>query len=337
MTNFPQRPLSHVSGDEAVRIFVSACSPDWIISPIQPDYGLDLRVELARNGNVTGEEFYVQLKGRRNVQVTSDPKIEVPIAQSTINYWLGKLHPVLIVVVDVPQKRFWFDWLEYAYPHYPRYREEKEDVKLSLNRNSESDSLIDRVPKYLSGYFTQLRSDLSKTFESTQVTRMLFHVTRLLRLCSQMVIFLQQDTKHLSDEEIIESWRLFYQEFALHDLVLRIPWHVYANQAQERSSNIVFALESRFKEYERLRDSYHHPEDATEVHSQVPLIALLPVKPPPPNVEWKLQYVKPRYHELLENILPTIGVLQDVEEMLFQILLIGRVKFQDEESEQSRA
>jgi Domain of unknown function (DUF4365) len=332
MTNFPRRPLSHVSGDEAVRIFVSACPPDWIISNIQPDYGLDLRIELARDGNVTGEEFYVQLKGRRNVNVTSAPQIEVSIAQSTINYWLGKLHPVLVVLVDVSQRRYWFNWLEYAYSNYPQYSEEKEEVKLLLNRNSENHSLIDEASKYLSGYFTQLRRDLSKTFESTQVTRMLFHVTRLIRLCSQMVIFLQRDTKHLSDEEIIESWRLFYQDFALNDLVLRIPWHVYVNQALERSSNIVFALESRFKEYERLRDTYYQPEDASEVRPKVPVVALLPVQPPPPNLEWKLQYITPKYHELLENILPTIDVLQCIEEMLFQILLIGRVRFQDEES-----
>lgn len=149
MSNFPQRPKSHISGDEAIRIFTSACSPDWIISTVQPDYGLDLRIELVRDNQVTGEEFYVQIKGRKQIQISDDQVVEIEIPQATINYWLGKLHPVLIVLVDVTQKRFWFDWLEYAYSDYPRLKDDHRNVNLALSGNGSKDSLIDEISNYL--------------------------------------------------------------------------------------------------------------------------------------------------------------------------------------------
>ncbi len=60
--------MSHVIGEQAVSIFLSACPPEWIKMPIQPDYGLDLRIEIAKENKVTGEEFFVQVKGRKNVK-----------------------------------------------------------------------------------------------------------------------------------------------------------------------------------------------------------------------------------------------------------------------------
>jgi hypothetical protein len=330
MKKFPQRPLSHVSGDDAVSIFRTACPSEWIISPIQPDYGLDLRVELTQNSDVTGEEFYVQIKGRQSVKVIPSQAVEVEISQATINYWLGKLHPVLVVLVDVPNKQFWFDWLENAYPFYPKLRDEEEKVKLSLSQSNTSVLVSEFISKYLKDYFIRVRGDISKIFESTQIVRMLFHISQLWKLCSKMIMFLQTNTKTLADSEIIKNWQAFYQEFALHDLVLRLPWHQYANRVSESSRNIVFALESRFKAYESLRSTFYDPEDATEIQPDVPLIQLIPLIPNFSEKDMKLMYIKPKYHELLENIFPTIYVLQDIEDILFQLLLIGRVKFKED-------
>ena len=68
--SYPKRPMSHVIGEQAVSIFLSACPPEWIKMPIQPDYGLDLRIEISEEDNVTGEEFFVQVKGRKNEKKT---------------------------------------------------------------------------------------------------------------------------------------------------------------------------------------------------------------------------------------------------------------------------
>ena len=325
-TAYPKRPMSHVIGEQAVSIFLSACPLEWIKMPIQPDYGLDLRIEISEENKVTGEEFFVQVKGRKNVKKDRDDHAILEISQGTINYWLGKLHPVLVVLVDVTKGVFWYGWLEFSYPNYPKTVNKKDKVNLSLRHNSIKDNLAEKVPTYLKDYFGNLRKDLSKMFETTQVTRMLFHVSQLWQHCAQMVIFLQSDTKDMSDEEIMGKWQSFYQEFALHDLFLRIPWHIYANQNYEKSNRIIESLESRFKAYEVFRSTFFHLEDSDKIEPNVPLISVIPKSK---NVEMKLQYVKLRYKEFLENVFPTMNVLKEINEMLFQIVLIGRVKFEE--------
>ena len=106
MPRFPKRPGSHVAADDAIQLFLASCPKEWVVSPIERDYGLDLRIEVSRSGEVTGEEFFVQVKGR---QATKSKDVTVRISQPTINYWLGKLHPVMIVLVDLSRRLFWFD------------------------------------------------------------------------------------------------------------------------------------------------------------------------------------------------------------------------------------
>ena len=325
MKIYPQRPISHVIGEQAVSIFLSACPPEWIKIPIQPDYGLDLRIEIAKENNVTGEEFFVQVKGRKNLKKVHDDHAFLEISQGTINYWLGKIHPILVVLVDVTKGDFWYDWLEFAYSNYPQTQNKKNKIKLILQHSSIIDNLAEKVSKYLNVYFRNIREDLSKTFETTHVTRMLFHVTQLWQHCAQMVIFLQSDTKDMSDKEIISRWQSFYQDFALNDLFLRIPWQIYANQNYEKSKRIIESLEIRFKAYEKSRSKFFHLEDSDKIVPNVPLISVIPQSK---DMEMKLQYVKPRYKELLENVFPTMNILKEINEILFQILLIGRIKFE---------
>lgn len=327
MRNFPKRPASHVIGEQAIDIFKSACDPNWVTSIFQPDYGLDIKIEYVQDECVTGEECYVQVKGHKTIKGPISQASTVSIEQSTINYWLGKLNPVLIVLVDVSREVFWYAWLEYAYKNYPRPMATKGRVSLKLDHNSRTHRLTDDVPRYLAIYFSQLRSDFDKLFDRMQLNRMLFHVTKLFRICARMVIFLQQDTKNRSDDEIIEYWQMFYREFASHDLSLRVPWHTYAHRSLARARPIVDALESRFTAYERIRSTFFRQEEATEsLPPDVPVIGLIPTVP----TNMKLCYVRLRYPELLENILPTMNVLQDIEDFLFQILLLGRVRFKEE-------
>lgn len=41
MDTLPQRTTAHIVGDEAVRLFIEACPPEWIPAPLARDYGLD--------------------------------------------------------------------------------------------------------------------------------------------------------------------------------------------------------------------------------------------------------------------------------------------------------
>ena len=109
----PQRPKSHVVGDKAVEIVIAACDPAWVVAPVNKDYGLDLRIEVTRGGYVTGEEFAVQVKGRASVRVKDNLPPLADVRQTTVNYWLGKLTPTMIAVVDTADGEIFYDWLEY--------------------------------------------------------------------------------------------------------------------------------------------------------------------------------------------------------------------------------
>lgn len=306
MANFPQRPKSHISGDEAVRIFTSACSPDWIISPVQPDYGLDLRIELVRNNEVTGEEFYVQIKGRKQVKNSDDQTVEIEMPQSTINYWLGKLHPVLIVLVDVIQKRFWFDWLEYAYSDYPQSKDEQRNVSLTLNGDGAKDSIINGIQNYLAQYFTRLRADLGNLFESTQLTRILLHVSALHRLCAQMAMSLQGD--HVKEpEELKELFYWFYLEFGLHDEFLVTLWENYTASQAQISPKMAETLGSKLHTYVGIREKFF----MRERRQQAGDFWFIPVK----------------YSDLVTNLFPMFAVLSEIEDILFQALVLGKIIF----------
>lgn len=308
MTNLPQRPPSHIRGDEAIRIFTSACSPDWIISTVQPDYGLDLRIELTRDNQVTGEEFYVQVKGRKEVQGVSEQAVEVPIAQSTINYWLGKLHPVLIVLVDVSQQRFWFDWLEYSYSDYPKPKSEQHTVNLLLSKNGSDNSLVRLIPSYLDIYFSRLRADLSNLFESTQLTRVLLHVSALHRSCSEMAINLQG--RDFDTEELRKLFLWFYASFGLHDEFLIALWDDYYASQNDISPKIAETLKTRLETYAQVREKFFMRENRQEAGD----FYLVPV----------------RYSDLVKNLLQMLAVLSEIEDILLQGLVLGKIIFPKE-------
>ena len=116
----PQRPKSHVVGDKAVELFIAACDPAWVVALVNKDYGLDLRIEVTRGGYVTGEEFVVQVKGRTSVRVKDNLTPHADVRQTTVNYWLGKITPTMIAVVDTEDEEIYFDWLEHCYLNYPK-------------------------------------------------------------------------------------------------------------------------------------------------------------------------------------------------------------------------
>jgi hypothetical protein len=58
----PQRPFAHQIEDESI-VFLQRCLPGgWICDLPHHDYGIDLRIGLAANGIVNGQQLIVQLK-----------------------------------------------------------------------------------------------------------------------------------------------------------------------------------------------------------------------------------------------------------------------------------
>ena len=80
------------------------------------DYAKDYLVEIGEDDtNLTGDSFYVQLKGQQNVAVSADGKtIRFSLETKYATYYLDKIRdlPVFLVVVDVTKRQAWYRFLQ---------------------------------------------------------------------------------------------------------------------------------------------------------------------------------------------------------------------------------
>lgn len=113
MDSLPKHTNAKSIQREAEKIFEQTLSSEeWndIKVPQEKDYGIDYRVEQIQNGNLTGAEFYVQLKGFSKIKNPKSIKINVKV--STLRYWQCKILPILLVAVDCSTKKVYAQWFD---------------------------------------------------------------------------------------------------------------------------------------------------------------------------------------------------------------------------------
>src|ERR1700693_4942591 len=103
---------SFATEQSAITIFKDQLPPKWIVRPHNPDFHLDYLVELTEEGELTGINFGVQLKGWT-------PKGKKLI---NLNYALKTKHlryykekrrfPVFVVLVDVERKQSLWSFIQ---------------------------------------------------------------------------------------------------------------------------------------------------------------------------------------------------------------------------------
>jgi len=101
MTKLPKRTKSQRIGESAAEllnlVFTEFCNV--IPVPQSRDLGIDFICELMQGEYPTGKLFNIQCKGTEEAEVKGD-SIRVPIAVTTLNYWLIQRNPTFLVVVD---------------------------------------------------------------------------------------------------------------------------------------------------------------------------------------------------------------------------------------------
>lgn len=109
---FPQRHRTHEIEELSRRYFISSIPSNWITHQITEDYGLDYNCEITIGRNVTGSNFSVQLKGKE--KAPDRTKVVVTgIKRSTINFWLNRLEPVMVIVYVVSEKEAYWHLVDY--------------------------------------------------------------------------------------------------------------------------------------------------------------------------------------------------------------------------------
>lgn len=252
---YPQRPKSHVVGDQAVEIFASCCDPSWVVSPIDKDYGLDLRIEVTRGEYVTGEEFGVQVKGRSSVGFADGLLPHAKVRQETINYWLGKLFPTMISVVDTTARTVFYDWLEHSYPDYPNVLQTASGVGLPLRHNSSSHDLKKEIRTYLHRYYASMSKDMESLSKGVYLANLLFSISALHRLSAHAAIDLQR-IEPSSPEELKQLLQKFCFAFANHDSLMEGLRAGAFGHRPESKSRFFGMVEQKLRNYDEIRNKF---------------------------------------------------------------------------------
>lgn len=90
----PGRPRAHVLEELSRQAFRAALPAEWVVRPVDDDYGIDREVEIFEAGRTTGLMFKVQLKSSEHC-AESGPSRRVKVEQ--LGYWKSLDVPVLIV------------------------------------------------------------------------------------------------------------------------------------------------------------------------------------------------------------------------------------------------
>jgi hypothetical protein len=116
----PTRPRSHTLEAESRRAFGALLPSEWVIRPLESDYGIDEHVELFdKRGHASGLMFLAQLKATDTNDLSSALKVTLKV--NTIDYYRSLELPVMLVRFHSPTKKFYWYWFhefkEWAKPN----------------------------------------------------------------------------------------------------------------------------------------------------------------------------------------------------------------------------
>ncbi len=108
-SDLPQRPDTHVIGDQAVLALRNTLPNQWIYRETSPDYGIDGEIEVVMDdGTVTGGFIKCQVKG-----TASSVRIQkggLAVSLTTVRYWITLPVPTILVrVTENPDEIHWLD------------------------------------------------------------------------------------------------------------------------------------------------------------------------------------------------------------------------------------
>lgn len=139
MTKLPKRTKPQKIGINAADLLSSVFTEFCNVIPVPQsrDFGIDFICEIMEGEHPTGKLFNVQCKGKKDAKAKGN-SIIVPIAVTTINYWLLQPNPTFLIVVDLQE--FAFYWC------FPK------NFIDSLNKNWQTQQTVS-IPIHLSNCF----------------------------------------------------------------------------------------------------------------------------------------------------------------------------------------
>lgn len=182
-------PESHKIGRRAVDILRYKLPSSWIVqqSGQDSDYGIDLRVEVIKDGYHTGTDFNIQVKGTTIIPKKSK-RWRVHLKRSTVSYLLNKISPTMIALCDIPTERVYYAWLQSAIDSITTKRTES---ATSFEIDFRDEILSDfepRASQFLESYYKPIFLGLRNSAKIQHLTYGSFHVAQAFESLSHAFI-----------------------------------------------------------------------------------------------------------------------------------------------------
>jgi tetratricopeptide (TPR) repeat protein len=168
-----KRPRQHVLEEESKRAFINLLPPEWIYREKNPDYGIDMEVEIVEDGKVTNNVFWIQLKATESLMRTQK-KITYNAETEHLKFWETERLPVLILYYIKSSNTFYYlfaqRYIRENLPvENPNWRKQKyATIKFPL------DSKLDDIKNLKSvaseGYFYVAQQQLNQKPETKSAT-----------------------------------------------------------------------------------------------------------------------------------------------------------------------
>jgi len=126
----PLRPRTHTLEDESERHFRQAVPPEWVVRKLQPDYGLDLTVEIFDlTGHSTPDSFHVQLKATDEEDVNTALR-SIRFRRELAEHDWSLPIPVLVVRYHSPSRQLYARWFHAYNPLVAARQDAQSDADL---------------------------------------------------------------------------------------------------------------------------------------------------------------------------------------------------------------
>ncbi len=107
---FPKRDRNHILEKKGSDYLRRVLPEQWYLEKPDFDYGIDFNCSVVENYQVNGVNFSIQLKSME--RRPKNGKIIVKnIKRSSIEYWYGRLEPVMIVAYMEDEQKAYFGWV----------------------------------------------------------------------------------------------------------------------------------------------------------------------------------------------------------------------------------
>jgi Domain of unknown function (DUF4365) len=164
-SRFPQRPEAHQLEAESVAFLQAQVPHRWTCDRPEHDYGVDLRLGLARNGQVTGEQLVVQLKA--SAIAPEGESVSVSLDVPTLNFLRNMLEVAMVVkYVASEQEAYWLLLKDFG----TQPREGQKTVTIRIPRaNRLSAQPWDRIANHVQAvHFRKLNANVQGTAGEAQ-------------------------------------------------------------------------------------------------------------------------------------------------------------------------